>query len=155
MTIQRLDQLVALGLGLLGVYFIVAGFGYGFMRDTTPGPGFFPVLIGGIIAVLSVVNLVRSLVGMEILKADMPKGDVLRFVGVAAAMLAYVWVAEILGLALATMALMIVVGLVIRPTLNPGFLARLVAVSVFFTLACVWIFGTLLRVPMLKGPLGF
>ena len=41
MTIQRLDQLVALGLALLGVYLVVAGFGYGFMRDTTPGAGFF------------------------------------------------------------------------------------------------------------------
>jgi hypothetical protein len=155
MTIQRLDQLVALGLALLGVYLVVAGFGYGFMRDTTPGAGFFPVLIGGVIAVLSLVNLVRSLAGMEILKAAMTQGDVLRFVAVAAALLAYVWFAPILGLALATMALMIVAGLIIRPTLEPGFLARLLAVSVVCSLACVWIFGTLLRVPMLIGPFGF
>jgi putative tricarboxylic transport membrane protein len=155
MTIQRLDQLVALGLALLGVYLVVAGFGYGFMRDTTPGAGFFPVLIGGVIAVLSLVNLVRSLAGMEILKAAMTKGDVLRFVVVAVALLTYVWLAPVLGLALATMALMIVVGLIIRPTLEPGFLARLLTVSVVFSLACVWIFGTLLRVPMLIGPFGF
>ena len=155
MTIQRLDQLVALGLALLGVYLIVAGFGYGFMRDTTPGAGFFPVLIGGIIAVLSLVNLVRSLAGIEILKAGMTKGDVLRFMAVAAAMLVYVWFAPVLGLALATMALMIVVGLIIRPTLEPSFLARLLAVSIVCSLACVWIFGTLLRVPMLIGPFGF
>ena len=155
MTIHRLDQLVALGLALLGVYLVVAGFGYGFMRDTTPGAGFFPVLIGCVIAVLSLVNLVRSLAGTEILKAVMTKGDVLRFVAVAAALLAYVWFAPVLGLALATMALMIVVGLIIRPTLEPGFLARLLTVSVVCSLACVWIFGTLLRVPMLSGPFGF
>ena len=155
MTIQRVDQLVALGLALLGVYLVVAGFGYGFMRDTTPGAGFFPVLIGGVIAVLSLVNLFRSLAGMEILKAAMTKGEGLRFVAVAAALLAYVWLAPVLGLALATMALMIVVGLIIRPTLEPGFLARLLALSVVFSLACVWIFGTLLRVPMLSGPFGF
>ena len=155
MTIQRLDQLVALGLAFLGVYLVVAGFGYGFMRDTTPGAGFFPVLIGGVIAVLSLVNLVRSLAGMEILKAAMTKNDVLRFVAVAAVLLAYVWFAPVLGLALATMALMIVVGLIIRPTLEPGFLARLLAVSVVCSLACVGIFGTLLRVPMLIGPFGF
>lgn len=155
MTIHRLDQLVALALALLGVYLVVAGFGYGFMRDTTPGAGFFPVLIGGVIAVLSLVNLVRSLAGMEILKAAMTKGDVLRFVAVAAALLAYVWFAPVLGLAFTTMALMIVVGLIIRPTLEPGFLARLLAVSVVCSLACVWIFGTLLRVPMLIGPFGF
>lgn len=155
MTIQRLDQLVALGFALLGVYLVVAGFGYEFMRDTTPGAGFFPVLIGCVIAVLSLVNLVRSLAGTEILKAVMTKGDVLRFVAVAAALLAYVWLAPVLGLALATMALMIVVGLIIRPTLEPGFLARLLAVSVVCSLACVWIFGTLLRVPMLIGPFGF
>lgn len=155
MTIHRLDQLVALALALLGVYLVVAGFGYGFMRDTTPGAGFFPVLIGSVIAVLSLVNLVRSLAGMEILKAAMTKGDVLRFVAVAAALLAYVWFAPVLGLAFTTMALMIVVGLIIRPTLEPGFLARLLAVSVVCSLACVWIFGTLLRVPMLIGPFGF
>jgi putative tricarboxylic transport membrane protein len=155
MTIQRLDQVVALGLVLLGVYLVVAGFDYGFMRDTTPGAGFFPVLIGGFIAVLSLVNLFRSLAGIEILRAAMTKSDVLRFVAVAAALLAYVWLAPVLGLALATMALMIVVGLIIRPTLEPGFLARLLAVSVVFSLACVWIFGTLLRVPMLSGPFGF
>lgn len=155
MTIHRLDQLVALALALLGVYLVVAGFGYGFMRDTTPGAGFFPVLIGSVIAVLSLVNLVRSLAGMEILKAAMTKGDVLRFVVVAVALLTYVWLAPVLGLALATMALMIVVGLIIRPTLEPGFLARLLAVSVVCSLACVWIFGTLLRVPMLIGPFGF
>jgi hypothetical protein len=92
---------------------------------------------------------------MEILKAGMKKGDVLRLVAVAAALLAYVWLAPVLGLALATMALMIVVGLIIRPTLEPGFLARLLIVSVVFSFACVWVFGTLLRVPMLSGPFGF
>jgi putative tricarboxylic transport membrane protein len=155
MTIQRLDQLVALGLTLLGVYLIIAGFDYGFMRDKTPGAGFFPVLIGGIVAVLSLINLVRSLVGIEILKTGMPKGDVLRFMAVAAAMLVYVWLAPVIGLALATMALMIVVGLVIRPTLERSFLARLLAVSIVCSLACVWIFGSLLGVPILKGPFGF
>ena len=72
------------------------------------------MLIGGVIAVLSLVNLVRSLAGMEILKAAMTKGDVLRFCRRRGAA-RYVWLAPVLGLVLATMALMIVVGLIIRP----------------------------------------
>lgn len=155
MTTQRIDQAVALALAAFGVYVAYAGFGYGFMQGTTPGSGFFPILIGGAIAVLSLVNLVRSLVGIERLEAAMTQGEVARFAAVAAAMLAYVWFAEPLGLALATMLLMAVTGLIIRPSLQPAFLVRLALVSVLVPLFCVWAFGTLLRVPMLVGPLGF
>ncbi|MDF2996993.1 MAG: hypothetical protein K0R27_2630 [Xanthobacteraceae bacterium] len=155
MIMQRLDQAVALGLAFLGVYLVIAGFGYGFMQGTTPGAGFFPVLIGGVIAALSLVNLVRSLVGAEVLEAAMTSSDVLRFAAVALALFIYVWLAPILGLALATMALMAAAGLIIRPSLERGFLVRLTLVSIIFPLVCVWVFGNLLGVPMLTGTFGF
>lgn len=155
MIMQRLDQAVALGLAAFGVYLVIAGFGYGFMQGTTPGAGFFPVLIGGITAVLSLVNLVRSLVGAEALEDAMTRGDVLRFAAIAAVLFLYVWLAPILGLALATMALMAAAGLIIRPSLERGFLIRLALVSIIFPLVCVWVFGNLLGVPMLTGPFGF
>ncbi len=155
MIMQRLDQAVALGLALFGVYVAASGFGYGFMQGTTPGAGFFPVLIGGVIAALSLVNLARSLVGAENLEAGMTRDDTLRFAAVAAALFIYVWLAPILGLALATMALMAVTGLIIRPSLERGFLMRLALMSILFPLICVGVFGGLLRVPMLTGPLGF
>lgn len=155
MIMQRLDQAVALALGLFGVYLVWAGLGYGFMQGTTPGAGFFPVLIGGTLTVLSLVNLVRSLVGAEVLEDAMTTGDVIRFAAVAAALFAYVWLAPVLGLALSTMALMAVTGLIIRPSLERRFLIRLALVSVIFSLVCVWVFGNLLGVPMLVGPFGF
>ncbi|ADH89038.1 hypothetical protein Snov_1734 [Ancylobacter novellus DSM 506] len=155
MIMQRLDQAVALALGLFGVYLVWAGFGYGFMQGTTPGAGFFPVLIGGALTVLSLVNLVRSLVGAEVLEDAMTTGDVIRFAAVAAALFLYVWLAPLLGLALSTMALMAVTGLIIRPSLEPRFLVRLALVSIIFSLVCVWVFGNLLGVPMLVGPFGF
>lgn len=155
MIMQRLDQAVALALGLFGVYLVWAGFGYGFMQGTTPGAGFFPVLIGGALTVLSLVNLVRSLVGAEVLEDAMTSGDVMRFAAVASALFLYVWLAPLLGLALSTMALMVVTGLIIRPSLEPRFLIRLALVSVIFSLVCMWVFGNLLGVPMLVGPFGF
>ena len=155
MITQRLDQGVAVALGLLGAYLVWAGFGYGFMQGTTPGAGFFPVLIGGAIAVLSLVNLVRSLVGAEVLEDAMTRGDVIRFAAVSLALFIYVWLAPMLGLGLATMVLMAVTGLIIRPSLEPRFLVRLALVSIIFSLVCVWVFGNLLGVPMLVGPFGF
>ena len=73
-------------------------------------------------------------------------------------MLVYVWLAPVLVSGTwHHVALMIVVGLVIRSNSDSSFLAlpagRLD--SLFSTRSAVWIFGTLLRVPMLSGPFGF
>jgi len=155
MTIHRLDQLVALFLILFGAYLVWTGWNFGFMQGTTPGAGYFPALAGIILIVLSTANLVRGLTGREPLKARMSRADVVKFLAITAAMLVFIVITPVLGMTIATMLLMAAIGLIIRPSLEPGFLARLGLTSVLVSLACLFIFGTLLRVPVPHGIFGF
>jgi putative tricarboxylic transport membrane protein len=155
MTIHRLDQIVALLLVVFGAYLIWSGQQLGFMHGTTPGAGYFPALAGGLLVVLSIVNLLRSLLGREDLRSRMSRMDVVKFAAVTAAMLAFVVIVPLLGITVATMLLMAVIGLIINPSRERGFLIRLVLTSVLAPLACHLIFGTLLRVPLPSGIFGF
>jgi hypothetical protein len=155
MTIHRLDQFVAVFLIVFGAYLIWSGQTLGFMQGTTPGPGFFPALAGGLLVVLSLVNLLRSLLGREDLKSRMSRLDVVKFAAITVAMLLFVVIAPWLGITVATMLLMAVIGLIIQPSREPRFLIRLGLTSVLAPLACLLIFGNLLRVPLPSGIFGF
>lgn len=155
MTIRLLDQVVALLLIALGAYLVSQGLGYGFMQGTTPGAGYFPVLMGGVLIVLSIVNLLRSLGGLERLKSDMTRGDIVRFGGVVVAMLAFVAITPWLGMTVATMLLMLAISLIIRPSLEGRYLVRVGVTAVVVPVVCKLLFATLLRVPVPVGVLGF
>lgn len=155
MTIHRLDQIVALLLIVFGAYLIWSGQHLGFMHDTTPGPGYFPALAGGVLVVLSIVNLIRSLMGREDVKSRMSRMDVAKFAAITAVMLIFVLVTPVLGITVATMVLMLAIGLIIQPTFERRFLIRLVLTSVLAPVACLLIFGHLLRVPLPSGIFGF
>ena len=155
MTIHRLDQIVALLLIVFGTYLIWSGQHLGFMQGTTPGAGYFPALAGGLLVILSIVNLLRSLMGREDLKSRMSRVDVIKFAAVTAAMLAFVVITPVLGITVATMLLMAAVGLIIQPSLERGFLTKLVLTAVLAPIACLLIFGHLLRVPLPSGIFGF
>ncbi|MFC5068497.1 tripartite tricarboxylate transporter TctB family protein [Flaviflagellibacter deserti] len=154
MTIHRLDQFVALFLLLFGAYLVWTGLGFGFMQGTTPGAGYFPALAGGVLIVLSAINLVRSLAGLEDLKSRMARRDVVKFIAITAAMLVFVVITPFAGMTIATMLLMLAIGLIIRPSLERAYLVRLGITSIFFSLACLVVFGTLLRVPVPRGIFG-
>lgn len=154
MTIHRLDQLVALFLTFFGGYLVWAGLQYGFMQGTTPGAGFFPVLMGGALVVLSLINLARSLIGRENLKEEMTRGEVMKAAAIIAALLVFVLITQPLGITLATMLLMLAIGLIIKPSLERSFLLRLGLTAMLFPIACRLVFGNLLHVPLPKGPFG-
>ena len=65
MTTTTVDRLFAAFLLALGIYVVWNALGYGYMRDTTPGPGFFPFWVGLAIVGLSIANLLRSFRGAE------------------------------------------------------------------------------------------
>ena len=155
MMIHALDRFVAGFLVLFGAYLVWTGLDFGFMQGTTPGAGYFPVIAGGLLIVLSLANLARSLAGLEELQSRMVRGDVIKFLGISAAMVVFVVITPPLGMTLATILLMLAIGFIIRPTLERGFLVRLVLTSVITPLACLFIFGTLLRVPVPHGMFGF
>ena len=155
MTVHRLDQFVAFFLMLFGIYLIWSGNDFGFMDGTTPGPGYFPVITGVVLVVLSTVNLVRSLAGLEDLKAAMSRGELVKFGIITVAMLAFVVITPFIGITLATMLLMFAIGIIIQPSLERAFLVRLGATSVVGSIACYFVFGTLLRVPLPRSVFGF
>lgn len=155
MTIHRLDQFVALLLIVFGTYLIWSGDQLGFMQGTTPGAGYFPALAGGLLVILSIVNLLRSLMGREDVRSRMSRIDIVKFATITAAMLVFVVIAPFLGITIATMLLMAAIGLIIQPSLQPRFLVRLALTSVLAPLACLFIFGHLLRVPLPSGIFGF
>jgi len=154
MSIRHLDQIVALFLTVFGVYLIWTGLQYGFMQGTTPGAGFFPALSGGGLIVLSILNLARSILGAEKLPEDMSRRDVAKFAAIAVAMLVFVVITPLLGITIATMLLMLAIGLTIRPVFERSYLVRLGLTSVLIPIACFGIFGTLLRVPLPRGLFG-
>jgi len=155
MTVHRLDQFVALFLMLFGIYLVWSGIDFGFMDGTTPGPGYFPAIAGAVLAVLSTVNLVRSLAGLEDLKAAMLRSELVKFVIITMAMLIFVVVTPYTGITIATMFLMFAIGLIIQPSFERSFLIRLGLTSVLCSLACYLVFGTLLRVPLPRSVFGF
>jgi len=155
MTVHRLDQFVAFLLMLFGIYLIWSGNDFGFMDGTTPGPGYFPVITGVILAVLSIVNLVRSLAGLEDLKAAMSRNELVKFGIITVAMLVFVVITPLIGITLSTMALMVAIGFIIQPSLERAFLVRLGMTSVVGSVACYFVFGTLLRVPLPRSVFGF
>jgi len=155
MTIRRLDQFVALFLAFFGVYLVWAGLQYGFMQGTTPGAGFFPVLMGIGITALSIVNFWRSAVDLEQIKASMTRSEVMKFAGIVVAMVIFVGLCDPLGITIATMLLMAAIGLIIRPSLDRAFLLRLALSSLLVPIGCRYLFGDVLRVPLPTGPFGF
>ena len=154
MSIRHLDQIVALFLMGFGAYLIWTGLQYGFMQGTTPGAGFFPLVSGGGLIVLSILNLARSVLGTEELQENMSRRDVAKFAAIVVAMLAFVAITPLLGITIAAMLLMLAIGFTIRPSLERSYLVRLGMICVLTPIACFGIFGTLLRVPLPRGLFG-
>ncbi|WMT85479.1 tripartite tricarboxylate transporter TctB family protein [Pelagibacterium sp. 26DY04] len=154
MSITRVDQLFAIFLVAFGCYIVWSGFDYGYMNGTTPGAGFFPVLIGSAIAVLSVVNLVRSLRGSEQLSGGLAKRDIVKIALLCAATALLIVATPYLGLTLSVIIFMLAAAFIIRPSLEPSFLVRLVPVAVLFPLLLRVAFGMWLRIPLPTGPFG-
>ncbi|WP_332715593.1 tripartite tricarboxylate transporter TctB family protein [Pelagibacterium mangrovi] len=154
MSITRVDQLFAIFLIAFGCYIVWSGFDYGYMNGTTPGAGFFPVLIGSAIVVLSVVNLVRNLRGSETLSGGVDRRDIVKIVLISAALALVIVATPYLGLTLSVIAFMLAAGFIIRPTLEPKFLLRLIPVAVLFPLFLRLAFGVWLRIPVPTGPFG-
>src|SRR3546814_14217611 len=99
------------------------------MQGTTPGAGYLPALTGGVLIVLSAVNLVRSLTGAEVLKAGLTRVDVLKFVGIIVAMLAFVLITPRLGMTLAETAMVAMTAPLIRPSHRRPYLCRVAVAS--------------------------
>lgn len=155
MTINRLDQLVAVFLILFGGWMAATGMDLGIQQGTTPGAGLFPLILGLMIAGLSVINLYRSLRGLEVLDSGMARADLIRILLLNAILIVAVLLVDLLGLTLATGLSMLGIGLVLAPQRSPGFVVKLGIVSIATAGLCLILFERVLAVPIPSGILGF
>ena len=85
MTTKAVDRLFAGILLLLGLYIVWNALEYGYMRGTTPGPGFFPLWIGLGLTILSAINIIRSVTGAEKLDATFDAAGLYKALSIFAA----------------------------------------------------------------------
>jgi len=154
MKIETLDRVFAVFLFLLGLSIAYFAPSYGYMSDGNPGAGFFPLWVGLAIAGLSMVNFVRSVVGKEKLTQEIALPSLIKPVALTGALVAFVFLAEPLGMMLACAALVFAIGWIIRPRWDRVFTAKIVATAVLFPVAGELAFGVYLGVPLPKGLLG-
>lgn len=159
MTTTTVDRLFAGILLLLGLYIVSNALEYGYMRGATPGPGFFPLWIGLGLAILSAVNLIRSVTGAETFDASdahaFDAAGLYKALSIFAAITVFILLTPFLGMLTGTALLIPVIAFVLRPQWTLTFAATVVAIALVFPVACHYLFAVYLQVPLVEGPLGF
>ena len=154
-VMRTVDRLFAAGLLALGVYIVWTALAYGYMRDAVPGPGFFPFWIGLGLVALSAVNLLRSLLGTEVLASRFDAVSLYKTLALTGIVLAFILAAPWIGMIAASGLLIPALALAIRPRWTRRFGATILAVAVGFPVCAYFLFAVYLRVPLLIGPFGF
>ena len=155
MTTKLIDRLFAIALLFLGLYIVWNAVEYGYMRGTTPGPGFFPLWVGLGLAVFSAVNIVRNLTGAERLESTFEAAGLYKALAVFVAIAVFIVLTPVMGMLTGTALLIPVIAFIIRPRWTLTFAATIGAIAVVFPIACHYLFAVYLQVPLVEGPLGF
>jgi putative tricarboxylic transport membrane protein len=155
MATKTLDRIFAVGTGVLGVYVVWNALNYGYMRGVVPGAGFFPFWIGVGLIALSIVNLLRSLRGIEVLDATFDLAGSLKALGIVTVTVAFILTAPFFGLLVGSGLFILSTAFVIRPRWTAGFASRIVAIAIVFPVFCHLLFAVYLRVPLVEGVFGF
>jgi putative tricarboxylic transport membrane protein len=154
MTTQTIDRVFAGCLAVLGVYIVWNALADGYMRGTTPGPGFFPFWVGLGIVALSVVNLVRSLRGLEFLESHFDASGLYKALATVAVVAGFILLTPWLGMLVASGLLIPALAFAIQPRWTRRFAATILAVAVAFPVLCYYLFGVYLQVPLVRGVFG-
>jgi len=156
MGLNALDRIFAGAQFLLGVYIIVLSLDYGLIRGPdVPGAGFFPLLAGIALCVLSTINLVRSFLGLENYTELVSLEQVRSIIAVIVAIGCYLLMAPFIGMLLALPPLILAIGLGIQGRFEARMLVRLAVIAVLLPIACYFVFAWFLDVTIIKGPFGF
>lgn len=157
MKVASLDRWFSAFLVLVGLHVVVSSVQLGLYRNSVPGPGFFPMVAGLLILSLSAMLFLRSFVKRAALEEWISPKVIGIILLMTAAIVIFVFVAPLLGLGIAAFLLMIVIGLLTQEPHRRGraFYLRLVLVSLGTAVLCHVLFGTVIRTPLILGPLGF
>jgi len=149
-----LDKAFSALIFFLGAYIAATAPSYGYMRGAAPGPGFFPLWTGLMIAGLSLVNFTRSLTGKEILGETIDMSSLGKSAGIGAALLLYILTIDFFGMSIGSGLLILATGWIIHPKWEALFAIKLTAVAVLFPIISHFLFGVYLNVPLPQGSLG-
>jgi cell division protein FtsW (lipid II flippase) len=155
MSTRTVDRLFAACLFALGLYIIWNALEYGYMSGTTPGPGFFPFWGGLALALLSAVNVMRSLAGAEILESRFDLLSLTKTLGILALVVVFILITPAVGMLVASGLLIPATAFVIRPRWTRTFAATILVLAVTFPFFCYYLFAVYLRVPVDRGVFGF
>jgi hypothetical protein len=157
MKTAHLDRLFTLLMLALGLYVTISACNYGLYRDAVPGPGFFPAIAGLLMTALSAAILARDLSGRMRMDGEIALPVMGGIVGVTAAIVAFVYLTPLTGMAIAAGLAMAVIGyLTEEPDRKRGrFPLKLIGLCIGTVAACHVLFGMIIRVPLITGPLGF
>ncbi|WP_376743286.1 tripartite tricarboxylate transporter TctB family protein [Ensifer canadensis] len=157
MKTAHLDRLFTSLMLALGLYVTVSAFNYGLYRDAVPGPGFFPAIAGLLMTVLSAAILVRDLSGRLRISGEIGLPVIGGIAGVTAAIVAFVYLTPLTGMAVAAGLAMAVIGYLTEESDRKGgrFPLKLIGLSIGTVAACHVLFGMIIRVPLITGPFGF
>lgn len=154
MDTKTIDRAFAAGIGALGIYVVWNALDYGYMRGVVPGPGFFPFWVGGALIGLSVVNVARSLRGLEVLDTRFDLAGFYKTLGIIAATAVFILTAPFFGMLVGSGLFILATAFVIRPRWTIGFAGRIVTVAILFPVFCYLLFAVYLGVPLVEGVFG-
>jgi putative tricarboxylic transport membrane protein len=154
MTTHSIDRVFAGCLTVLGLYIVRNALEYGYMRGTTPGPGFFPFWVGLAIVGFSIANLIRSVRGLEVLESTFDARGLYKALAIVGVVVLFIVLAPWLGMLLASGLMIPALALAIRPRWTARFAAIIVSVAVGFPFLCYFLFAVYLQVPLVKGVFG-
>lgn len=154
MDTKTIDRIFAAGICVLGIYIVWNALSYGYMRGVVPGPGFFPFWVGAALIGLSLVNLVRSLRGLEVLDVTFDLAGFYKTLGIIAATTVFILTAPFLGMLVGSGLYILATAFVIRPRWTAGFAGKIVTIAILFPLFCYLLFAVYLGVPLVEGVFG-
>lgn len=150
MPLFILDRLFALVLLGLGVFVAWTAMGYGYTVRQVPGPGFFPFWTGALLSVFAAGALARSFLRRHALPGRIRGVELLQVVLLLGSFAVFILLAQWVGMWLAAFVFILGNGLVLYGRLpNIRFLLIILLLAGTFSTTLVYVFGTLLRVPLL------
>jgi len=96
-----MDRIGAVAMLVFGLFWMWVASGLGLTRDGGPGPGFFPTVLGLIVAILAAINIVRP----EVDRIELPQ--LRRILLILGALVAYAILLEPLGYVVTTALLLV------------------------------------------------
>jgi hypothetical protein len=133
--------------GLLGLYMIWQGSGYGYQEGSVPSAGFFPVWIGAGLALFSALNFLKVVRQSDLL-CSVERMEVVRVGLVSVALVGFVLLSQFIGMLVASVPLMIAIGCIFGAR-DARSLAAVSAIAVGMAFILYLVFGVVLAIPLL------